>query len=105
MEEEQQLHLQLEEELVKSKDKLNQLQDQYLQETVAYSEVKELQDAVNAIAKELDTEEVSEEKHDAKAASPSKDIPSSSLKGKKPISEMVAGLENIDENVQEDEDH
>ena len=72
---------------------------------VAYSEVKELQDAVNAIAQELENEEVSEEKHDAKAASSSKEVPSCSQKGKKPISEMVAGLDTIDENVQEDEDH
>ena len=68
----------------------------------AYSEIKELRDAVDYIAKELDAEQVSEEKHDAKAASsPMK--PSS--KGKKPISEMVAAFRNLDEEVKEDEDH
>ena len=70
----------------------------------AYAEMKELQLVVQVIDEESDTEQVSEDKHDAKAALP-KDVPSSSMKGKKPISEMVAGLENIDENVQEDEDH
>ena len=71
----------------------------------SYSAVSELRDAVQEIAKELDTEEVSEDKHDAKAASSSKEVPSSSQKVKKPISEMVAGLDTIDENVQEDDDH
>lgn len=51
---------------------------------------------------ELDVEQASEAKHDANAASSPKK-PSS--KGKKPISEMVAAFRNLDEEVQEDEDH
>lgn len=103
LEEEQQLHLQLEEKITESRVKLDKLEEQTRKDTQAYSEIEGLRKVVDYIAKELDAEKVSGDKHDDKAASSQKEVPSS--KGKKPISEMVAAFKDLDAETQEDEDH
>lgn len=56
----------MEEKITKSKVELERIESLTIKEMTAYVELKELQDAYRAVAKDLDTEEVSEENHDAK---------------------------------------